>query len=312
MFKKIFMLSLCFFAVAQAAFKVSGNPTRLMGDPQQPFMRPLWSTDGQYIACSGAQYRGLWVVRVQDNELRQLSDEPAAGFGFTWSQDGKALVTRVAKYENERRYHAIKLFEVETQTSRILCPYQTRALGLPVWNFDNSRVYAVNADQLQSWATGKINTALKKQAPQNLSYLNNDQLFFYSIAAATSTARLQDQRVINLTTSPDGRRIAFEVMGGPLCVMNSDGTGYTELGEGHRPQWSPDNQYLVYMVTRDDGHEYTASDLYIIKADGSEKQALTVTTTQLEMNPSWSPSGDRIAYDDLGDGALYVITLTRN
>ncbi len=312
MVKKIVLLLLGFGTLLQAAFKISGSPSKVMGDEQQSFMRPIWSTDGQYIACTGEQYRGIWVLHIQNRQLRQLSDEPAAGYGMSWSQDGKTLLARVAKFENSRRYNAIKLFDVEKQTARLLFGYQTRSLGLPVWSYDNSRVYAVHADKLQSWETGLTLAALKKQAPQNLAYVNNDQLNLYNTSAAVATQKLSDKRVINLTTSSDGSRIAFEIMGGPMCVMNVDGAGYMELGEGHRPQWSPDGEYLVYMVTRDDGHDYTASDLYVIKADGSEKQVLTSTDAQLEMNPSWSPSGEQIAYDDLCDGAVYILTLVRN
>ncbi len=59
------------------------------------------------------------------------------------------------------------------------------------------------------------------------------------------------------------------------------------------------------MRTEDDGHSITASDLYAARADGSASVRLTDTPDALEMNPSWSPEGSRIAFDDRG--ALYEI-----
>ena len=44
-----------------------------------------------------------------------------------------------------------------------------------------------------------------------------------------------------------------------------------------------------------------------VRADGSARVALTTTPGRLEMNPSWSPDGRAVAFDD-GD-ALYLLPL---
>ena len=119
------------------------------------------------------------------------------------------------------------------------------------------------------------------------------------------------ERYINLEVSPDGTKLVFEVVGGHFYIMNTDGSGLKDLGIGYRPQWSPNSQYLVYMVTEDDGHRYSKSDLYIIKTDGTEKTRLTRTENIIEMNPTWSPDGDKIAYDVLGEGAIYRVQIAQ-
>jgi Tol biopolymer transport system component len=99
-------------------------------------------------------------------------------------------------------------------------------------------------------------------------------------------------------------------MSGNMYVMNADGTGLIDLGKGYRPQWAPDGEYLVYMITQDDGHQLLASDLYVIRCDGREKTQLTATTDKLEMNPSWS-GGKKIAFDVMHEGAIYVLEISK-
>ncbi|OPZ68175.1 MAG: translocation protein TolB [bacterium ADurb.Bin478] len=310
MHHKVIVAVLFGLGAARAAVTLSAGPVRLLEYSEQVFIQPLWSQDGRYIACTGEHYQGIWVVRLEDRQVRRLSDAPAAGFGMAWSNDSRSLVSRVANYEALRRSNALQLFDVESQTSRLLCAYQTEPLGLPVWSADDRHVYAAVNNTLQSFSTGKPATPLSKKAPSRVAYLQGDRLAFYDEVARSETSTWGSTRIINLTACADGSKIAFEIMGGPMCVMNSDGSGYLELGEGHRPRWSPDGRYLVYMITQDDGDQLLASDLYVIKADGSEKQALTATPAQLEMNPCWSPDGDRIAYDDAMDGALYLLTIS--
>ena len=110
-----------------------------------------------------------------------------------------------------------------------------------------------------------------------------------------------------MTSSPDGGRVAFEVVGGNLFVVSLDGSGLVDLGPGHRPTWSPDGQWVAFVVTEDDGEAFTAADLWAARADGSGRTRITQTPDRLEMNPAWSPDGGRIAYDDVADGALYVL-----
>lgn len=94
-----------------------------------------------------------------------------------------------------------------------------------------------------------------------------------------------------------------------MYVMGVDGRGMMSLGRGTRPRWSPDSAWLVFAVTRDDGYQITSSDLYIVSANGGERIALTATEEELEMNPDWSPRGDRIVFDSVYSGNLYVLEL---
>jgi Tol biopolymer transport system component len=83
----------------------------------------------------------------------------------------------------------------------------------------------------------------------------------------------------------------------------------TDLGIGYRPKWSPDSKTICYMITEDEGHTITASDLYLVNADGSGKRKLTSTPDKIEMNPSFSPDGKFIAFDEMNEGAVFIMKI---
>lgn len=104
--------------------------------------------------------------------------------------------------------------------------------------------------------------------------------------------------------SPEGKRIAFSYdkaspNQGDIDVNTclADGTDIRPLAatEGklsHEewPSWSPDGNWIAYSSTKDDNQE-----IYIVKADGSEKKRLT-TDPALDAHPAWSPDGKKIAF----------------
>lgn len=301
----VFLLSA---SPALAQLRADGPPVRLLAD-NATAMNPVWSPDGARIAFTRDNYAGLWTVGADGEEVRQLSDEPAAGFGFAWSPDGRALAARVARLDGLRRADAIKAFALDGEAETLI-DYDGQTPSAPVW-LDAYRVGAVR--------DGALEVRITAEAPR-LAALTGEAVVGAGSAGlrvadlATGVVRdvrpIQDATLLNPVVSPDGQRIAFEVMGGGLHVMDRDGSNRIELGTGYRPAWSPDGRWVVFMTTEDDGHTFTAADLVAARADGSARVALTATPDRLEMNPSWSPDGRTIAFDDAADGALYLLPVT--
>jgi Tol biopolymer transport system component len=308
----LFFFSFCMTTAATPGWKIAKHPTKLIGGEGRYFMQPRWSPDGTLVAFTESNYQGIWVMNADGSSARQITDEAAAGFGLEWSSDSKALLSRVAKYEGIYRYNAVKVFEVTTNEARLLTDYRTLMPGLPHWADDGKKVYMYNRDDLEIFDTGR-NTPpfMKISAGKQIQFLKDDRIAVGDITTKTYRvlAPLAEAQYLNLSPSPDRKKFAFEVMGGNLYVMNVDGTGLVDLGEGHRPQWAPDSEYLVYMITEDDGHRYLASAIYIIRTDGSEKTRVTFTGDKIEMNPSWSVDGNKVAFDVMDEGAIYVMAL---
>lgn len=292
----------------------AGNPIKLIGGDGLYFMHPVFSPDGTKFAFTTANYQGLWIMNVDGSGVKEISNEPAAGFGFEWSSDSKAIVSRVAKFEKWYRFNAVKVFDLETGESRFITNFRTLMPGLPHWGAWDEKIYMYGQGKLEVYDSGKRVTALRKSAiPPVSAFLKDDQIAIGNPAAKDYQVYepIKGERCINLVLSPDRSRVAFEIMGGNMFVMNVNGSGLKDLGRGHRPQWGPDSEHLVFMITNDDGHRYISSDIYIIKIDGSEKNKLVFPEDKLEMNPSWSPDGNKIAFDVLDEGAIYIAELNK-
>ncbi|MCP2167556.1 TolB family protein [Goodfellowiella coeruleoviolacea] len=96
--------------------------------------------------------------------------------------------------------------------------------------------------------------------------------------------------------SPDGTRIVYADSSDNIATVNVDGTDATQLTSYEFPQfagapdWSPDGTRIVYSWT---SFSPSASQIYVMNADGSDQARLT-NDTALNGSPSWSPDGSKI------------------
>jgi TolB protein len=114
--------------------------------------------------------------------------------------------------------------------------------------------------------------------------------------------------------SPDGSVLAVARQSGEnanpeVVALRVDGSGSTVLARnGTDGVYSPDGSRiaLVRVHQRKFGHRShggtgtagieTTTDLFVMKADGSDSRRLTSTPKDFEIWPSWDPSGERLAY----------------
>jgi Tol biopolymer transport system component len=105
----------------------------------------------------------------------------------------------------------------------------------------------------------------------------------------------------DLAWSPDGRRLAF-VARDAIWLMDADGSDPVRLTPRVRPKfglfvgwmspsWSPDGRRIAYS--------YSASpeadrDVWVMDADGSNRQRLAKTAGCAEVSVDWSPKGGRL------------------
>jgi imidazolonepropionase-like amidohydrolase/Tol biopolymer transport system component len=98
---------------------------------------------------------------------------------------------------------------------------------------------------------------------------------------------------MNLDVSPDGRTIAFDLLG-DIYTMPIGGGRATRIASGMayetQPRFSPDGRQIAFTSDRGGGE-----NIWLMGVDGSAKKQLTKETFRLLNNPTWSPDGRFVA-----------------
>jgi len=94
---------------------------------------------------------------------------------------------------------------------------------------------------------------------------------------------------MDLDVSPDGRTIAFALLG-DLYTMPIAGGRPTRVADGLawevQPRFSPDGRRIAFTSDRGGG-----DNIWVMNADGSDKRQVTREDFRLLNQPSWSPDG---------------------
>ncbi len=98
---------------------------------------------------------------------------------------------------------------------------------------------------------------------------------------------------MDVDVSPDGRTLAFALLGDIYTMPVSGGTP-TRIAEGLaweiQPRFSPDGRRIAFTSDRAGG-----DNIWVMNADGSDKKQVTKEDFRLLNQPSWSPDGKYIA-----------------
>ncbi len=149
------LIILCIF-FSSLVLAQSNSQILIQGSENDPVMNAVYSPDGNKIAYTKLAYKGIWVYDVQQKSSIQITDEDAAGYAFKWSSDSRSILTRVAKYEDSKRYNAVKLFNIETGESKQLSDYKTMMPYLPQWADGDTKIFLPNKSNDEVYATEKL------------------------------------------------------------------------------------------------------------------------------------------------------------
>ncbi len=116
---------------------------------------------------------------------------------------------------------------------------------------------------------------------------------------------------MSVDVSPDGTRIAFDLLGDIYTLPIAGGTA-TRIAEGlpfeMQPRFAPDGRRIAFTSDRGGG-----DNIWVMNVDGSDKRPLTKEKFRMLNEPAWSPDGRFIAARkhfttarSLGTGEIWI------
>ena len=254
----------------------NGEP-RLLIKSAQSLMAPVWSPDGSKIAVTGDNFIGIWVANADGSNLNQVSEALGAGYKMNW-QDPQTIVSTPYTMENGLRMVRIENVNVETAEISEVAPAQRGFRPSKVMK--NVNLLRIMCDQ-PAEATRLI----------------------------PSLEQYAGKMVLNPALSPDGKKIAFQIVSYGLFVCDVDGANLKSFGKGAYPSWAPNSRDLMFARIQDNGERFTASDLFSVNTETGVEENLTPNSDVIPITLSVSPDGSKVAFDNDVDGNIYVVDL---
>ncbi len=294
--------------------------------------QPRWTRDGQWFVFASnreapaaqQQQNQLYLMRPDGGEARRITDAKEGVSTFNLTKDGKWLVYRSGKGDEEQLY-ALAVADVaggrplDSLKATQLTKHPT---GVGQWRFapDSRRIYFITADTVdkdEKARTEKKFTVKVRNAEEPISSLWALDL---DTKKATRLTTDTSMAVSNFTVSDDGRWIGYvavpndrykrnvteEGIYGDLFLLDTHGntierlTKNEEVGE-RGPSFSPDSKWVAFSASDDmSGYNMKNDRVYLraVDAKGGEWRKLG---TDLDGDVSvgwWSPDARTIYFNE--------------
>lgn len=306
--KKLLLLlvaaAIGFTATAQRVKVISTKQVALPAG--KTAFHPKFMPDGRLLVTA-ADFTGLAIVNAETKAYTTLTDLEGAGYYPAISEDGKAIVTRRINGQTFTQ----DLYKLDVATKK-LTTIATNVDHVNQVCFKEGEVtYAMSSKakkaRLQNVAlpVTAVKTYVTEEDLKIVVYQGSSRRVLDPLAGQFGD---WDAQYCWTSLSPNGKKITFTCRNNSY-VCNLDGTGLVDLGKIRAPQWCGDT-HVVGMRDLDDGHDYTASEIMIVKSNGTGLQQLSTTSSEIKMFPAASADGNQIAFNTL-DGKLYLMTIQK-
>ena len=237
---------------------------------------PRWARDGSFLIfasnrdapSSSESQNQLYLMRPDGGEARKITDAKEGVSTFALSDDGKWLVYRSGK-ANEEQLYRVPIVGIDTAKPEQLTK-QTAGVGLWRWAPDSRRIYFVTADTIDP------DEKLRTEKKFNVSIRNMEtprsSLWALDLEPKKTTRLTRDTTitVTDFEISEDGKWIAFRGISSDRYKrniteqnINADQfllevatgkierlTNNVEVGES-LPSFSPDGQWIAFSAPDD-------------------------------------------------------------
>jgi Tol biopolymer transport system component len=281
-----------------------GETIRLTNKNDGIFMSPKVSPTGT-IFFSSQGYTGIYFIDKETNLLTKLNDELGAGYEFTFSPDGKNVIYRSDRYINGLKYSTLKEQNIVSKEIRVLQD-EARNMDVPKVMNDGKVVFGID-EKLQILSSDRVSKVDISLLIEPVVKAVNNEIVIYNNGIRRTIQPLGDRYYVWTSISPDMTKLLFYAVGKGAYISDLNGSLLAELGDIRYPQWSPNGDWVSYMLDEDDGERLLRSDIRIISSDGKVTHQITSTNEIKEIYPVWN--GSNLVYAD-DEGMIYTTYLS--
>ncbi len=290
--KTLLSLAACVACMASAQTVQVVEHVQLLKGVEGPAYYPILNADGSKLLYSTIRQPGLKLYDFNDDVTVRVSDAQGVGQEAFFGGDGNVYYVTAERGEDRLIYRTGHRYDMATRKSDVVLEAQHG----PVQMMAAQRGAALKA-QSSNFSTGKqMGTGVYTEGSTVHVTVNGKDRSFSPVESWAG--------YLWASLSPDGQRVAFFAAGKGIVVMDLNGKVLAMLGNYEMPSWL-NNDYIVAQNTKDDGHQFTSSQILLFKADGSFKYELTKPTS-MSMQPTAAQG--KVVYSSI-DGNLYMMKI---
>ena len=275
-------------------------PKPEMGD----FSNPKFSPDDSKLFFTSAGFKGIWYYDFSDSSVRQISSQNGTGYNFIFSGDGGKIYYQLpaSTISNGEQKYSLLEQNIKTGKINVLLTSEEKFLQLKYLEDGNIFFIQDNETKILNPDNNQIDKPENHQTKIVFNETNGVKKYYKGEEKELVST---DKNIIWVEENPVNNKVLYYAIGEGAVVVDSSGVKET-LGDFRAAKWSPNGNFILYMIDEDDGHRVTASDIYAYSVKNKNSFKLTNTTGVVEMNPVWSNGGDRIAFNTL-DGFILSV-----
>jgi Tol biopolymer transport system component len=297
--KKLLVL---FVLLGQIAFAQSIQITSiqvLKGTESGGFYHPVFSPQGSYLLTTTENYAGLKLHSLTGNEVKTLTTDAGAGYDLRISADENTILFKRTEMQNNLRHTSLQQYNLQ-ENKQLQVEKATREKVTPAF-----------AGNQPAYVKGNVLIKSQTRAAGELTPLINieDQkmVLYKGTQRTVLTPNGADASYFWASVSPDQKHIVYTVAARGTFICSIQGKNPVSLGKLGAPKWI-NNQWVVGMDDKDDGHNVLSSVIVASTIDGKVRQTLATPQTPIAMYPAASADGKKIAFNS-GEGKIFILDI---